>query len=264
MSRLKNTLAEDLIDCKKDVERLSEHNLRLNKEKEELTKERGNLVVDLSGTERDNQTLNSVNKSKLSLFFLIEWFFLFQTIGALRAEYVKFVVWIKFHFIFLYSSKEALETTLYEAQNTIGQLEVKREQLEGENQELLLRKEQLQGEIQRLHAELNVEIEKSVRTRDQLHLRISQVEQDKELSIRQHHQVHEDDIERMTREREKLRHELEVSREETIRQLTREKDESTQRYEKEKEDLHYELANAITERDQALIEAENEKQKVKN
>jgi hypothetical protein len=67
----------------------------------------------------------------------------------------------------------------------------------------------------------------------------------------------------MTREREKLRYELETAREETIRQLTREKDESTQRYEKEKEDLHYELANVTTERDQALIEAENEKQKVK-
>jgi hypothetical protein len=63
MARLKNTLAEDLIAAKKDIERLSEHNLRLNKEKEELTKERGNLVVDLTGTERDNQTLNSVNSS---------------------------------------------------------------------------------------------------------------------------------------------------------------------------------------------------------
>jgi hypothetical protein len=68
MNRLKNTLAEDLIAAKKDIERLSEHNLRLNKEKEELTKERGNLVVDLNGTERDNQTLNSVNK--LQPFFL--------------------------------------------------------------------------------------------------------------------------------------------------------------------------------------------------
>ena len=166
------------------------------------------------------------------------------------------------HSIFLFFSKEALESNLYEAQSTVSQLDVKREQLEGENQELLLRKEQLQGEIQRLHAELNVEIEKSARTRDQLHQRLQQLEQDKDLTIRQHHQAHEDDIERMTREREKLRHELETSREETIRQLTREKDESTQRYEKEKEDLHYELANAITERDQALIEAENEKQKV--
>ena len=136
--------------------------------------------------------------------------------------------------------------------------------MEGENQELLLRKEQLQGEIQRLHTELNGEIEKSARTRDQLQQRLLQLEKDKETSVQQHHQAHEDDIERMTREREKLRLELETAREETIRQLSKEKDESTQRYEKEKEDLHYELANAITERDQALIEAENEKQKVIN
>ena len=77
MTRLKNTLAEDLIAAKKDVERLSEHNLRLNKEKEELTKERGNLVVDLSGTERDNQTLNAVNKSQRFSFYMIKFFFLF-------------------------------------------------------------------------------------------------------------------------------------------------------------------------------------------
>lgn len=67
MTRLKNTLAEDLIAAKKDIERLSEHNVRLNKEKEDLTKERGNLVVDLTGTERDNQTLNSVCSFSSSL-----------------------------------------------------------------------------------------------------------------------------------------------------------------------------------------------------
>ena len=66
MTRLKNTLAEDLIAAKKDIERLSEHNVRLNKEKEDLTKERGNLVVDLTGTERDNQTLNSVGSRSSS------------------------------------------------------------------------------------------------------------------------------------------------------------------------------------------------------
>jgi len=76
MSRLKNTLAEDLIAAKKDIERLSEHNLRLNKEKEELTKERGNLVVDLTGTERDNQTLNSVKKLNFFNLFIYLFYFL--------------------------------------------------------------------------------------------------------------------------------------------------------------------------------------------
>ena len=173
----------------------------------------------------------------------------------------------KFESLFISQSKfsfrkEALENTLYEAQTTVSQLDVKREQLEGENQELLLRKEQLQGEIQRLHAELNNEIEKSARTRDQLHQRLQQLEQDKDTSVRQHQQAHEDDVERMTRERDKIRHELETAREEAIRQHTKEKDDSTSRFEREKEDLHYELATVITERDQALIEAENERQKV--
>lgn len=160
-------------------------------------------------------------------------------------------------------SKQALENALYEAQTTISQLEARRAQLEGENQELLLRKEQLQGEIQRLHLELNNEIDKGSRTRDQLQQRVVQVEKDKETVLRQHHQAHEDDVERMARERERLRLELEAAREETIRQFIKEKDETTHRFEKEKEDLHYELANVITERDQALIEAENEKQKVR-
>ena len=78
MTRLKNTLAEDLIAAKKDIQRLSDHNLRLNKEKEDLTKERGNLVVDLTGSERDNQTLNSVSSFFSSKIFQNESFsFLF-------------------------------------------------------------------------------------------------------------------------------------------------------------------------------------------
>ena len=80
MTRLKNTLAEDLIAARKDIERLSDHNMRLNKEKEELTKERGNLVIDLTGSERDNQTLNSVRTytyiSQTISFLLVLFFFL--------------------------------------------------------------------------------------------------------------------------------------------------------------------------------------------
>jgi len=76
MTRLKNTLAEDLIAARKDIERLSDHNLRLNKEKEELTKDRGNLVIDLTGSERDNQTLNSVRTSQI--YFKLYLHFLFR------------------------------------------------------------------------------------------------------------------------------------------------------------------------------------------
>jgi hypothetical protein len=45
----------------------------------------------------------------------------------------------------LKSDKAALESALYETQQLNSQLEVRKEQLESENQELILKKENLQG-----------------------------------------------------------------------------------------------------------------------
>jgi uncharacterized protein (DUF3084 family) len=46
----------------------------------------------------------------------------------------------------LQSDKDQLEGALYEAQQAVVQLEVRKAQLEGENQELIVRKENLQCE----------------------------------------------------------------------------------------------------------------------
>lgn len=45
----------------------------------------------------------------------------------------------------LKSEKESLETSLYETQQVNQQLEMRKEQLEGENQELILKRENLKG-----------------------------------------------------------------------------------------------------------------------
>lgn len=108
MIRLKNTLAEDLIAAKKDVERLSEHNHRLNKEKEELTKERGNLVVDLTGTERDNQTLNSVIHTHLVHIFLRSFFRLDDQCLTCRVRMLNFINVVA-SCSFLFSGKKLLK-----------------------------------------------------------------------------------------------------------------------------------------------------------
>ena len=44
--------------------------------------------------------------------------------------------------------KEGLEGGLYEAQQNLSQLEIRKNQLEVENQDLLVRKENLQGKCQ--------------------------------------------------------------------------------------------------------------------
>ena len=43
------------------------------------------------------------------------------------------------------ADKDNLESALYESQQTVRELEVRRAQLEGENQELIVKKENLQG-----------------------------------------------------------------------------------------------------------------------
>ena len=48
------------------------------------------------------------------------------------------------------ADKDSLESALYEAQQMVRELEVKRAQLEGENQELIVKKENLQCKCKRL------------------------------------------------------------------------------------------------------------------
>lgn len=146
LSRQKNALAEDLVLAKKDIERLSDNNIKLTREKEELNKERNNFVVDLTAAERENRKFAEVNAS-------------------------------------LKSEKEALEGALYEAQQLVAQLEARKEQLEAENQELLIRKENTQAEVNRLHKELEIEIEKAARQRDALNQKYIVFEQESMVKI---------------------------------------------------------------------------------
>jgi hypothetical protein len=61
-NRQKNALAEDLVMAKKDIERLGDNHLRLTKEKEDLNKERNNMVVDLAASERESRKQAEVHK----------------------------------------------------------------------------------------------------------------------------------------------------------------------------------------------------------
>lgn len=108
MSRQKQALAEELLTLRKELERVNNVVSRLNKEKELLTQENGELVVQVTATERENRQQSEV-------------------IAALRTD------------------KGSLESSLYESQQECSQLRGRREQLEGENQDLIIRKENLQG-----------------------------------------------------------------------------------------------------------------------
>ena len=58
----------------------------------------------------------------------------------------------------LRSDKDALETALYEQQQVNSNLETRKEQLEGENQELIVKKESLQSKVLELFRYVSVYI----------------------------------------------------------------------------------------------------------
>lgn len=89
------------------MERVNTNLKRIAIEKERLTQEKGELIVQVTDTERENRHQSEV-------------------ISSLKAD------------------KDSLESALYEVQEQARQLEVRKEQLEGENQELIIRKENLQ------------------------------------------------------------------------------------------------------------------------
>ena len=60
MTRQKNSLAEELVNARRECERTNETCVRIAKEKENLTKEKAQLIVDLTAAERENRAQSEV------------------------------------------------------------------------------------------------------------------------------------------------------------------------------------------------------------
>ena len=110
VSRQKQAISEELLSARKELERQQVAFEHVSKEKEILSQEKGELVVQVTAVERENRQQS-------------------ETIAALSSD------------------KDTLEATLYETQQTVMALEVRKAQLEVENQELIVRKENLQCKL---------------------------------------------------------------------------------------------------------------------
>ena len=103
--------------------------MRLAKEKEELTRERSSLTVQVTSGERENRVLA-------------------ENMASLKSD------------------KESLETALYETQQTFAKLESRKEALEAENQEITLTKEALAVDLCRVKKEQEIGQTKMRREQD--------------------------------------------------------------------------------------------------
>lgn len=103
--------------------------VRLSKEKEELTRERSSLTVQVSSGERENRVLA-------------------ENIASLKSD------------------KESLETALYETQQNLAKIELRKEALEVENQEINLAKEAIAVDLCRVKKEQEIELSKMKREQE--------------------------------------------------------------------------------------------------
>lgn len=222
-TRQKNALADELLAARQEVEVKTAAAAKLTNEKENLMKEKGNLIVQLTAAERDNRQQA-------------------ELIAGLKGD------------------KENLETALYETQQLAAQLESRKEQLEGENQELLLRKEQLGVDVARVRKEMEVEVEKLERAKDALNAKILDNERQFEVKLKANNENHNEDMERAAMEKEGQRLQLEEAKAAAISDLTIAGEEAAAAAAKEREDLLADIDNLQKDRDESLIVAENEKQ----
>ena len=71
VSRQKTALAEELIAARKEIERQSDTIVRIAKEKEELTKDKAELTVDLTASERECRQESEVGRPAFAGIFSV-------------------------------------------------------------------------------------------------------------------------------------------------------------------------------------------------
>lgn len=158
--REKDALHSDLQHCRKENERQAANLQRLSKEKEELTREKAHLTVQVTGFERSQKTLSEGN-------------------AALKSD------------------KDALESAVYELQQVLAKLETRKEQLEVENHQANLAREALTTDLNHLKKEREVETMKMQKEIHLLQQQLAQKSRDHEIGINRVKQQHIDELDKV-------------------------------------------------------------------
>ena len=70
VTRERDSYHDEILQVRRELDRQSSNVVRLAREKEDLTKEKSNLIVQVTGGERDNRALSEVLSSFYNVFFV--------------------------------------------------------------------------------------------------------------------------------------------------------------------------------------------------
>ncbi|XP_045461010.1 rootletin [Harmonia axyridis] len=223
LGRKKDAVNEEVMRLKQKLEQASETNGRVNRNLEELVKE----------CEEKQCTMDSMDKEIQRLQELL---------ASSRSE------------------KEALEAVLFDTQTNLEACDVKKSNLEKELQEQLVKQEQLKSQANRLAKELERSEKKSLEMKTSL----SQQAGNKEAEFRQNleslKQQNEENVRKLTEERDKIRRNLEKRMQQSLQQLGSEKDAEIQQLLDRVESLQNHIDTLCQQHEELMLRAENDKQ----
>lgn len=153
-----------------------------------------------------------------------------------------------------------MEAVLFDTQTNLEASDIKKLQLEKEQQDLLVKQETLKGQITRL----SKDFERSEKRCQDIKTAFAQQAGNKEAEFAQTlnklKNQNEDNVKKLTEEREKIRMALEKRMQESLNQLKHEKDGEINNLHEQLANIQNHIENVSQQHEELLLRAENDKQ----
>lgn len=160
----------------------------------------------------------------------------------------------------LHSEKEALEAVLFDTQTNLEASDIKLNQLEREQQELLVKQENLKGTVARLTKDLENSEKRCQDIKVSLSQQAGNMEAEYQQTITNLRKQSEENVRKLMEEKEIVRTTLEKQMQQSLQQLTNEKDNELQQLQDRIEALQHHIENVCEQHEELLVRAENDKQ----
>lgn len=156
--------------------------------------------------------------------------------------------------------KEALEGVLFDTQTNLESSESKKLQLEKDQQELLVKQEGLKGQITRLTKDLERSEKRCLEIKSSLTNQAGNQEAEFQQAVGNLKRQNEENVRKLTEEREKIRSNLEKRLQQTVQQLSHEKDAEIEKLLERIDALQNHIENVCQQHEELMLRAENDKQ----
>ncbi|XP_066156628.1 rootletin isoform X1 [Euwallacea fornicatus] len=223
MGRKRDALNEEVMRCRQKLEQAGETNSRINRNLEELVKECEEKQCTIDGLDKDVQRLQ-------------------ELLAAVRSE------------------KEALEAVLFDTQTNLEASEEKKMQLEKEAQDLLVKQEQLKSHVSKLTKDLERSEKRCSDVKTSMAHQAGNKEVEFKQTVEKLHLQNEENVKKLTEERDKIRVSLEKRMQNSMQQLGNEKNVEIQQLTDRVETLQIHIDNLCQQHEELMLRAENDKQ----